>query len=71
MNQPDQETVDIYYDELCIFRSTPSAYCITFGQTRAERRENIAFIAKSISDIDDENNVITMPVWLATQKGLI
>lgn len=63
-----KNTVSIYYDQLCIFRTTKFAYCITFGKTRSERNKNICFVPKSISTIDEKNNIIEVPEDFALKK---
>jgi hypothetical protein len=61
-------SVDIDYDSIDEDRETKHAHFIIF-------EEGIlgvsCFVPKSQVQIDEKRKVVTMPEWLATEKGLV
>lgn len=61
-------TVDIDYDYIDDTRETKHAYFVVFEEGFDEVS---CFVPKSQVEIDYKREVITMPVWLAEEKGLV
>lgn len=65
------ETVEIYYDQTCIFRETDAAWYVYFEFNGTYARNNVGhFMPKSKCELDEKNKIIKMPLWLAQKKGL-
>lgn len=60
-------TVDIDYDRIDESRETKHAYFIIFEEGFDEVS---CFVPKSQVEIDEKHKVVTMPEWMATEKGL-
>lgn len=61
-------TVDIDYDYIDDDRETKHAYFVVFEEGFDEVS---CFIPKSQVEVDRKREVITMPTWLAEEKGLV
>ena len=61
-------TVDVDFDYVDDDRETKHAYFIVFEQGFDEVS---MFLPKSQVEVDRNNEVVTMPEWLATEKELI
>lgn len=62
--------VTIHYDEICIFRTSDKAWAVMWGDTRSERDKSLVFLPKSQVEVDKSNKTITLPEWLAIEKGI-
>lgn len=61
-------TVDIDYDYIDEDKETKHALFVVF---ESGFDEVSCFVPKSQVEVDDKRKVITMPEWLATEKGLV
>lgn len=61
-------TVDVDYDYVDEDKETKHAYFIVFESCFDEVS---CFVPKSQVEIDETHKVVTMPEWLATEKGLV
>lgn len=61
-------TVDIDYDYVDHDKETKHAHFIVFEEGFDEKS---CFVPKSQVSIDENNEVVTMPEWLAKDKDLI
>lgn len=61
-------TVDIDFDDIDDDKETKHAYFIVFESGFDEKS---CFVPKSQVEIDEKHKVVTMPVWMAKEKGLI
>lgn len=61
-------TVDIDYDSIDDDKETKHAYFIVF---ESGFDEVSCFVPKSQVEIDAMRKIVTMPVWMANEKGLI
>lgn len=60
--------VDIDYDYIDEDKETKHAYFIVFE----EGFDGVScFVPKSQVEIDDKHKIVTMPSWMATEKGLV
>lgn len=61
-------TVDIDYDYIDEDKETKHAYFVVFE----EGFDGVScFVPKSQVEVDQRRKVITMPIWMAEQKGLV
>lgn len=61
-------TVDIDYDYIDEDKETKHAHFIVFEQGF----DGVScFVPKSQVEIDERRKVVTMPEWMATEKGLV
>lgn len=67
LNMNDEE-ITINYDELCLFRTTEKAWCITWGSTVSQRSLNFCFVPKKISHLDTSCKEITVPEWFVNKN---
>lgn len=66
------ETVDIDYDKICIFRSSDTAYCVIFDESdRDINGPKVTFLPKSQCEANENEKTITVPTSLAEKKGLV
>lgn len=61
-------TVDIDYDYIDEDKETKHAHFIVF---ESGFDEVSCFVPKSQVEIDEKRKVVTMPTWMATEKGLV
>jgi len=62
--------VKLFYDEICIFRTTDAAWCVIFDRSRGKNSPAV-FLPKSKCVIDESEETITVPEWMAIDKRLI
>ena len=60
--------VDIDYDHIDEDKETKHAFFIVF---ESGFDEVSCFVPKSQVEIDERRKVVTMPEWMATEKGLV
>lgn len=61
-------TVDIDFDYIDEAKETKHAYFIVF---ESGFDEVACFVPKSQVEVDEKRKVVSMPVWMAEQKGLV
>jgi enhancing lycopene biosynthesis protein 2 len=61
-------SVDIDFDRIDPERETKHAYFIIFEEGFDEVS---CFVPKSQVEVDEKRKVVTMPEWMATEKGLV
>lgn len=61
-------TVDIDYDHIDEDKETKHAVFIVF---ESGFDEVSCFVPKSQVEIDEHRKVVTMPIWMAIEKGLV
>lgn len=63
---PDESTVDI---DCTIVRETERAYCIDYGTMDSDHPE--CWVPKRLCQWNSTEQTMTMPTWLAYDRGLI
>lgn len=61
-------TVDIDFDYIDDDKETKHAFFIVFESGFDEKS---CFVPKSQVEIDHKRKLVTMPVWMANEKGLV
>tara|TARA_X000001382_G_C3074816_1_gene148649 strand:+ start:307 stop:522 length:216 start_codon:yes stop_codon:yes gene_type:complete len=62
--------ITINYDSICIFRTSEKAWAVTWGDTRSDRDKSLVFLPKNMVQVDEVARTITLPEWLAVEKGI-
>lgn len=66
------ETVEIDYDQECIFRTSDNAWYLLLEYDSAYSKNNKgAFFSKKHCVLNKTEKTVTVPVWLAEKMGLI